>query len=329
MKKFFLGITIFAVLFAVGFSLSRKETVRAQAWKQSHLALGTVVEIQVRHAERGKAEAAMALAFAEIRRVEALFTSRDPESPIGVINSSSATSFSVSPEVFGVMRQCDVFWRNTAGAFDAGLGALSNVWRFSGEQPVVPSTMELQQALKKSGWRHVRLEEGYRVRRTVPLQFDFGAIIPGYAVDCAVAVLKREGMAEALVDGGGEIRSTGGEWTIGVQHPRKKGGILRRLRLRGSAVATSGDYEQYFEKDGRRYHHVLDPRTGFPAASCQSVTVLAADGATADALSTGFFVLGPQETMRRVREMPDVHAMVVDAAGVVHVSEGFAAHVVE
>ncbi len=329
MKKFFFGITIFAVLFAVGFSLSRKEAVRPQAWKQSHLALGTVVEIQARHADRGKAEAAMAMAFAEIRRVEALFNRYDPQSPIGIINSSAVTSFPVSPEVYAVMRQCDVFWRNTAGAFDAGLGVVSDAWGFRDGKPDVPPSARLQQSMKKSGWRHVRLQEGPLVRRTVPVQFDFGAIIPGYAVDCAVAVLKREGMAEALVDGGGEIRSTGGEWTIGIQHPRKKGEIIRRLRLRGMAVATSGDYEQYFEKDGRRYHHILDPRTGFPAASCQSVTVLAADGVTADALSTGFFVLGPQETMRRVREMPDVHVMVVDAAGVVHVSEGFAAHVVE
>jgi thiamine biosynthesis lipoprotein len=161
------------------------------------------------------------------------------------------------------------------------------------------------------------------------VQFDFGAIVPGYAVDCALAVLKREGMAEALVDGGGEIHSTGGEWTIGIQHPRKKGEMVSRLRLRGVAVATSGDYEQYFEKNGRRYHHILDPRTGFPAAACQSVTVLADNDAAADALSTGFFVLGPQETMRLVREMPGVHAMVVDAAGRVHLSDGFAAYVMK
>jgi len=329
MKKFFLGITIFAVLFAVGFSLSRKEAVRPQAWKQSHLALGTVVEIQVRHAEKGKAEAAMALAFAEMRRVEALFNRYDPQSPIGIINSSAATSFSVSPEVYAVMRQCDAFWKGTAGAFDAGVGAVSDAWGFHGGEPDVPPTARLQRSMKRSGWRHVRLREEGRVQRVVPVQFDFGAIIPGYAVDCAVAVLKREGITEALVDGGGEIRSTGGEWTIGIQHPRKKGEIIRRLRLQGAAVATSGDYEQYFEKDGRRYHHILDPRTGFPVSSCQSVTVLAPNGVTADALSTGFFVLGPQEMMRRVREMADVHVMVVDAAGVVHVSEGFAAHVIE
>ncbi len=329
MKKFFLGITIFAVLFAVGFSLSRKEAARPQTLKQSYFALGTVVEIQVRHAERGKAEAAMAMASAEVRRVEALFNSYDPQSPIGIINSSASTSFPASPEVYAVMRQCDAFWKSTAGAFDAGVGAVSDAWGFRGGKPDVPPAGRLQQSMKRSGWRHVRLREEGRVQRAVPVQFDFGAIIPGYAVDCAVAVLKREGITEALVDGGGEIRSTGGEWTIGIQHPRKKGEILRRLRLQGAAVATSGDYEQYFEKDGRRYHHILDPRTGFPAASCQSVTVLAADGVTADALSTGFFVLGPQETMRRVREMPDVHAMVVDAAGAVHVSEGFAAHVVE
>ncbi|OPY88777.1 MAG: Thiamine biosynthesis lipoprotein ApbE precursor [Syntrophaceae bacterium PtaU1.Bin231] len=329
MKKFFIGITIFAVLFAVGFSLSRKETSRTAVWKQSYLALGTVVQIQVRHGERGIAEAAMAKAIAEIRRVEALFTAYDPQSPIGAINSSAATSFSVSPEVYGLMRQCDAFWRSTSGAFDAGLGAVSEVWGFRRGQPAVPPAEKLREALKKSGWRHVRLEEGNRLRRTAPVQLDLGAMVPGYAVDRALAVLKREGMAEALVDGGGEIGSTGGEWIIGIQHPRTKGEMVRRLKLRGLAVATSGDYEQYFEKDGRRYHHILDPRTGFPATGCQSVTVLAANDAAADALSTGFFVLGTEETMRLVREMPGVHAMVVDAAGRIHASEGFAAFVTE
>ena len=221
-----------------------------------------------------------------------------------------------------MMRQCEAFWRSTSGAFDAGLGAVIDAWGFNRGKAAVPSASQLMKALKNSGWRHVRLEEGFRVRRTAPVQFDFGAIAKGYAVDRAVTVLRRNGMVEALVNAGGEIRSTGGTWLIGIQHPRKQGEMIRRLKLREMAVATSGDYEQYFEADGKRYHHILDPRTLQPARSCQSVTVIAREGVWADGLDTGIFVMGPERGMELVEQLPDVEAIIIDAEGHLLVSSG-------
>jgi thiamine biosynthesis lipoprotein len=326
MKRIFLGIAVFAVLFSVGLFLSPKEDTHIRAVKRSQIALGTVIEMQVRHPDKEKADEAISQAFAEIRRVEAQFTRQDSQSPIGRINRSETTSFSISPEIYDLMKQSEAFWRRTSGAFDASLGAVIDLWGFSRGQGAVPAASQLVKALKHSGWQHVRLEADYLVRRTAAVQFDFGAIAKGYAVDRAVAVLNRYGMADALVNAGGEIRSTGGTWFIGIAHPRKKGEMLRRLNLQNMAVATSGDYEQYFEKNGKRYHHILDPRTGWPAEGCQSVTVLAADDTTADALATGLFVLGAEKAMRLVQGTPGVHALVVDRNGGIHISPGFKAY---
>jgi len=328
MKRYLLGIALFAALFVAGFVFSRKDAIQVQTVKQSHIAMETVVEVQVRHAQKERAEEAISEAFAEIRRVEALFTHFDPRSPIAIINRSVAESFPVSPEVFNMMRQCETLWRDTSGAFDASLGAVIDLWGFHRAEKTVPQAKSIVAALRNSGWRHVRLKEEFRVGRTAPVKFDFGSIAKGYAVDRAASVLRRKGMKESLVNAGGEIRSTGGTWLIGIQHPRKQGEMVHRLKLCDMAVATSGDYEQYFEKDGKRYHHILDPRTGFPAEGCRSATVLAADDATADALATGFFVLGAEKSMQLVKAMPGVHALVIDQTGRIHMSRGFADYLV-
>lgn len=315
MKAKFVAVVVFAVLFVFGFYAAVRQNQRPEPVRHAEIALGTLVEIQVRGKDGERARNAVRRAAEEIRRVDRLFSRHDPQSPLWQINHGPLARRDVPPEIFRMMQRCDSLWQETGGAFDASLGVLAQAWGFYGERPAVPDGKALQEARGRSGWRHVRLGQAGTMERAAPVEFDFGALAKGYAVDRAVEVLSREGAGEALVDAGGEIRATGGAWVIGIRHPRREKEILRRLDLQGRAVATSGDYERFFEQGGKRYCHILDPRTGHPAMEVQSVTVVASQCEEADALATALFVAGPAAGKDMLGRFPGAMALFVDAQG--------------
>lgn len=315
---FFLALFVMAFYVALEFGKKRDDTI-----VRTQLAMGTMVEIQVRGLEREAADAAINAAFAEVRRVDTLFSTYKPESPVWKLNRGADTVVAVPDEVFGLMLRCGMMWESTGGTFDVAVEPLVQAWGFDGDQPAVPSDSALAGALARSGWRHVLLESDNLVRKSPGAGVNFGAIAKGYAVDRAVEVLREHGAAEALVNAGGEIRATGGEWEVGIQHPRSPSELLAVLDLQGMAVATSGDYEQYFERDGTRYHHIFDPATGHPARGCQSVSIIASDDVTADALATAVFVMGTERGMDFLKQYPDIEALIVDDQGGIHATPGF------
>ena len=155
---------------------------------------------------------------------------------------------------------------------------------------------------------------------------DLGAIAKGWAIDRATEKIMSHGIRNAIIDAGGDLRIIGGRpgkgfWRIGVQHPREPGSLLATFDLRDTAIVTSGDYERFFIADGVRYHHILDPATGQPARDCQSVTVLAATAAEADACATAAFVLGPEKGLAFLRSRPGVRGFIVGADGTLHWSD--------
>ncbi|MCH9028670.1 MAG: FAD:protein FMN transferase [Bacteroidetes bacterium] len=149
-------------------------------------------------------------------------------------------------------------------------------------------------------------------KRSAGTELNFGAIAKGYAVDKAVNVLIKLGINSALVNAGGEIKTIGDDWVIGIQHPRNQNQIIEKVNPGGMSVATSGDYEKYFELDGKRYHHILNPKTGYPADSLISVTVLNKSCTIADALATAVFVLGQAKGMRLIENLPETEVMIID-----------------
>jgi FAD:protein FMN transferase len=281
----------------------------------SRLAMGTLMEIQVRPrdgspAAAARADAAIRLAFAEIARLDTLLSTHLPPRADG-----EAEKLVLLREGLEVMRLTD-------GAFDARMRPLMDLWGFETGDPRLPVADDLRREAARLAVAPASAES----LLAEPARLHYGAWAAGYAVDRAAAILREQGVTEALVNGGGEIRCLGTDWRVGVQHPRVRGALLARLAPGALAVATSGDYQQYFEQDGVRYHHLLDPRTGEPARGCQSVTILAPTCMRADALATGVFVLGPDRGLALVETLPGVECLIVDAAGALHESSGMDAY---
>ncbi|MBR9978697.1 MAG: FAD:protein FMN transferase [Bacteroidetes bacterium] len=320
-----LAVTVLTlVLFGVGFYAALEfrgkndETVT-----RTQIALGTLIEIKVRGMQTADADAAMTAALYELRRVDTLFSTYLPESPVWRLNHTEATVVRVPPEIHDLMLRCDTLWERSNGAFDIAIEEVLRAWKFDSGNPAIPTDHVLTEALGRSGWRQITLEQGNYVRRSTGATLNFGSVAKGYAVDRAVAILRQYGVTEALINAGGDIRAIGGEWQVGIQHPRSPSELLTVVRLDGRAIATSGDYEQYFEEGGVRYHHIFDPATGFPARGLRSVSVIADDVATADAVSTAAFVLGTGKGLEFLRDYPDIEGLIVDEHGVEHSTPGF------
>jgi thiamine biosynthesis lipoprotein len=289
------------------------------------LVLGTLVEISAYGDDQDQLDAAVTAAFKEMRRLEGQLSVYLPESEIGRLNGST-DALELSAETLELVRRGQQIAAISSGAFDMGLGALKGLWRIETDSPRIPADEELQQALVGLGPDDL-LVSGTRVqRRSNNVQVDLGGIAKGYAADRALEVLKQDGIRAATVNAGGDIAlfgtRAGQPWRIGIRHPRIMDEILGTLVVSTGAVVTSGDYERFFERDGVRYHHILDPRSGRPARLSRSVTVLAASAAEADALATAAFVLGPQAGLKLLEDRDGVEGLIVSANGSLHKTSG-------
>lgn len=321
---------VILLLFALlGFlALQRCAGDRSQQFSRSRILMGTVVEISAFGADPGRLEAAVTEAFAEMARIESLMRPAGEGSDVARLTAAEQWT-EVAPETAAVIALGLRVAAESGGAFDMGLGRLKELWGIETEAPRVPAPTEIRQALSGTGRDDLHLD-GRRVEKAQPaLAVDLGAIAKGYAVDRAVELLRRAGVESAAVNAGGNIRLIGDHdgrpWRIAIQHPREAAGQLALLELADTSVSTSGDYERFFEQDGVRYHHIFDPRTGYPAGRCRSVTVVTQSAALADALSTAAFVLGPEEGLALLRRFPATEGLIVAADGTPHASPGLEA----
>jgi len=312
MKKTLLYTAVTIILFAIGFFISRVGSKEIHLINKSRILLGTVVEVQIRETDRKKAETSIEKAFSEIKRIDDLFSTYNEDSHVWKLNHNQATLINVVPEIFSLMVICDSIFNLTYGSFDVSLNKLVTTWGFDGDDPSLPSDDKLSGTLLNSGWNNIELLEENSFKRLAGIELNFGAIAKGYAVDKAVNVLIKLGINSALVNAGGEIKTIGDDWVIGIRHPRNQNQIIEKVNPGGMSVATSGDYEKYFELDGKRYHHILNPKTGYPADSLISVTVLNKSCTIADALATAVFVLGQAKGMRLIENLPGTEVMIID-----------------
>jgi thiamine biosynthesis lipoprotein len=244
---------------------------------------------------------------------------------------AAGRTLTVSPELAEVLRRAKRVSMLSDGAFDPAVGALVELWGFHSalDTPAAPAPEAVTQWLESRGSIADVGIEGRRVSSTSrAVVLDLGGIAKGEAVDRAVELLRRHGVDSALVNAGGNVRAIGTRegrpWHIGIKAPRGDG-ILGFVELAdGEAASTSGDYERYFEQDGRRLHHLLDPRTGYPAVGTDAVTVIAGSGVDADAASTALFVAGPKRWRKVAAALGIALALRVDASGTVEVTQDLA-----
>ncbi|MFH1117351.1 MAG: FAD:protein FMN transferase [Pseudomonadota bacterium] len=290
--------------------------------------MGTFVEVTVKGTKE-KAEQARRAVFDEIARVEALTSFHKP-SGLTTINSLAGTgAVHADPELTALVEESLKHAGETDGAFEPTLGPLARIWNFSGGEPRLPEDPEIKTALEKKGWKRVKTD---KMASTVTLShkgmsLDLGGIAKGYSLDRAGAVLKKLGVQAALINAGGDIlalgeKSPGKPWRVGVQDPRNPKGLVAVAAIKDRVIVTSGDYERFFIREGKRYHHILDPATGYPTTGLRSVTIVAREGTRADAMATAIFSLGVERGLQYVENTPDVEGFLIDAEGKMFLSSG-------
>lgn len=297
--------------------------------KRTQMHMGTLVSITAVSSTDQAANRAIDAGFKEVKRLEQLLSTWIPTSELSRVNAAAGgMPVHVSPETLTVVQRAMEAAEMTGGGFNIAIGPAVDAWRVT-EGQRIPTEAELDalRPLVDLQAVHVDVREQTIYLEKTGMRIDVGGIGKGYAADQAVDALQRAGAVAGVVALSGDIKTfgrlPGGKmFPVGIQHPREDGSVLAWIDLQDEAISTAGDYERFFERDGIRYHHILDPHTLQPARSCQSVTVIAREGVWADGLDTGIFVMGPKRGMELVEQLPDVEAVIVDHEGLVHVSSG-------
>jgi thiamine biosynthesis lipoprotein len=296
-------------------------------YRHEEAIMGTSVEVELQAASRPQAERAIAAVMAEMHRIDATMSPHKATSELSIVNAHAAEQpVVVSEGMFGLLSRALAFSKLSGGAFDITFAGAGRLYDY--RAGVAPDPAALADALPLIDWRHVRLDPGARsVRFARPgVRIDLGGFAKGHAVDNAVLILRRLGIRNAMVAAGGDSHVMGARgdrpWTVAIRDPRREGAVVALLPLEDVSISTSGDYERFFERDGVRFHHVLDPRTGRSPGDVRSVTIIADDGLTTEAFSKTVFVLGVQQGLRFVEAHAGIDAVIVDAQGALHYSAG-------
>jgi thiamine biosynthesis lipoprotein len=328
-RRWYSGLFLLVILLmiAVGALLYGRRT---REYRSEEFLMDTLVSIRVYGKNEDNLRSAVMEAFAEMRRIADL-TDRFPQRGTVARNLSDVCRINdmagvkpvrVDKDVYDMLALAGKYHGITEGAFDVTVGPVMDLWGFCGNNPHVPTVADIRRALAFVGEDKLELngKERSAFLKNTGMSLDLGAVAKGYATEKAVRVLRKHGIGKVLIDAGGNIRvignnADGKSWRIGIKDPRRSGDILAVLSLEDSAAVTSGDYYRFFTAGGKRYNHILNPRTGWPAAENMSVTVIAKNAGLADVLSTAFFVLDPEKAMEIVKRLKDVELFIVSSDG--------------
>jgi len=326
-------ITLYFSLFTLLFLLTGC-VKRDRIYRESRVVMDTITTITVVSPSEEEALRAIDAGFKEIKRLEQLLNYFSPGSEISRINRSSGIRpVKVSRETIEIIKKAIEVSGATGGAFNPAIGPVVKLWGFSRQDRTgtIPTEEAIRDALKLVDYRKIRInEEDSEVYLEVKgMELDLGGIAKGYAADKAIEVIKGMGIKAALVAVAGDIRGyglrpNGKPWHIGIQDPRAQdnSSVFATLYLRDKAISTSGDYQRFFIKNGRRYHHIIDPKTGYPSeSSIISASVIADKGFMTDGLSTAMFIFPPEEAIA-ILESLGVEGVIVDHDKRVYITRG-------
>jgi thiamine biosynthesis lipoprotein len=310
------------------FDLNLQECLTVQ---DTQFAMGTVMAYRIYGAH---AQACLAALSEEIARLERLFSRFNPDSEISRINQAAGRgSEAVSFTTMQMLRQALELCAACPGYFDPTIAPLVTLWNIGKETFAVPERAAIQQALDLVDYRDLRLDpaQGTAGLRRSGQALDLGGIAKGFAADQAVNIFQEFDVRSAYANLGGNVVAWGGRpdglpWQVGIQHPRDPHGLIGALAARDGVVVTSGDYQRYTsDQRGRRFHHILNPASGYPAdTDLLSATVASDSGVRADAYATSLFIAGKEGAGRMLREHAEIEAVLVDRDLQVYVTEGLA-----
>jgi len=289
--------------------------------------MGTRIVVELWSENRAAGERAIDAVMTEMKRIDAGMSTYKPSSELSRLNANAARGpVKISRELFELLSTALEYSRITDGAFDVTYASVGFMYDFRAHTR--PSEQQIESALPAVNYHHVLLDRKTgTVRYSQPgVRIDLGGIAKGYAVDCGIRILQRHGIRHALVQAGGDSRIIGDRfgkpWIVGIRHPDRKEEIIARLPLVDTAISTSGDYERYFDENGTRYHHIIDPHTGHSASQVRSATILASSATRSDGLSKTAFVLGAEAALKIYERLGDVEAILVRPDGKVLYTKG-------
>ncbi len=289
-----------------------------QLFDKKRILMDTLVSITIyAKQEPEKWQQHVEQAFETMQRIEDLATSYNDTSEVGILNlNAGQQEISVHQEVLEMIKQAREVGENSDGAFDATIFPLQRLWNFKSPDPRVPTETEVSEKRELVDFRKIVINDNHVFLPKKSMGLDLGAIAKGYAVDKAVEVLQKYGYKNFMVEAGGDLRAVAGELTTGqrtiwVQHPRKDAEFFAKIKMDEGAVASSGDYERFFEINGKRFHHILNPKTGYPAYPVVSVSIFSQTTAMADAYATAVFVLGPEKGLDFIEKLPETEGLIV------------------
>ncbi len=317
-------VTLAAVVVAISI-VSRPSL--AEWLGDSRAMMGTEVSVHLWHESSEDGLAVVEDAFDEVTRIEELMSTYIESSEISQINRAAAEApVAAGDELIQlILRSLDISML-TRGAFDITYDSVGQYYDFRERQR--PDAETIEEELKRIDYRLVEVDRlAGTVRFLAPgVRINLGGIAKGYAVERAVSLLRSRGIRHAIVTAGGDSRLLGDRlgqpFMVGIRDPRKEDEVALTIPLEDEAISTSGDYERYFEEDGQRYHHIIEPATGLPASGVHSATIVGPDAVLTDALSTAVFVLGVDQGLTLISTLPDYEGIVIDADGRLFYSDG-------
>jgi thiamine biosynthesis lipoprotein len=313
----------------LGLFLALGATSPARAvWLDRHEAImGTNIDVEIWHDDAARGNAAIDAVMDEMRRIDNLMSHYKPESEISQINQRAFREpVVVDQELFDLIGQAIHFSEVTEGAFDITYASVGYLYDY--RKHVKPTESQIKAALPAVNFRNLLLDpKAHSVRfEHEGMRIDLGGIAKGYAVDRGIGILQARGVQHAVVTAGGDTRIIGDRfgrpWIVGIRHPDDKNRVITRIPLIDTAMSTSGDYERFFDENGVRYHHIIDPKTGHSASKVRSATILGPTAMQTDGLSKTAFVLGADEAIRIIEKLPDFDAIFVRPDGKVLYTKG-------
>jgi len=305
-RKEWIHLIIIIGLLGIGFYKYRSRTFSAT---RSQLAMDTLVEISILSKDR-HIHPQIDKAFEMIAGYEQKFSYFDPQSMLFSINNTPDSIQAIDADFYEILQLAERLYYESNHLYDVSIGNLIDIWDFS--VAVVPEQAQIDEALAKIGFENVLYNE-QSVNLQNGIRLNFGSICKGFIIDKVMEYLISQNPVEARVNAGGDMRLySGGErkWRVGIQHPRDSESLITSLNIPDMAVVTSGDYERFFMAGGKRYHHILNPLTGYPTDMTVSVTIISPSALLADALSTAAFVMNPNDAMALIRSYPETEAII-------------------